>query len=229
MPSGTEIFVNELNVQVERKSIKHIHLAVYPPDGHVHVSAPQEATDNQLRLYLLSKWVWICEQRDKVTSYETQPEREFVSGETHYYFGDKYRFKLVVQHDEIQNVRIDSDYIVVTCRKRENASELLREWYRSELKERLDRLVERWKEKIGVEPTQWEVREMPRRWGSASKTTGKILFNLELAKKSIDCIEYVVVHELIHLVERNHTPRFFRILATHLPDWEERKNRLNNL
>ncbi len=223
------MIINGIDIEVERKPIKHIHLSVYPPDGRVHVSAPQQANDEQLRLYILSKWVWICEQRDKVTSYKTQPKREFVSGETHYYFGDKYRFKLVVNPNENQNVRKESGYIVVTCRKRENAPNLLREWYRIELKIRLNRLVEQWKMKIGVNPTLWEIREMPQRWGSASKATGKVIFNLELAKKSIDCIEYVVVHELIHLIERTHTPTFYRILATHIPDWENRKNRLNNL
>lgn len=219
--------VNGLTIEVERKLIKHIHLAVYPPNGRVHMSAPLEYTEEQLRLFALSHWMWICEKREENTSYNIQPKREYVSGEAHYYKGSLYRLKVLIAND--RKVRIVGDYIEVTVRKPEKTEEALYGWYRERLEETLSCLMEKWEEKIGVRVKSWEVRAMPRRWGSTSKSKEKVIFNTELAKKPISCIEYIVVHELIHLIERIHTDRFYSLLTTFMPDWENRKEMLNKL
>lgn len=221
--------INDIEIEVERKPIKHIHLAVYPPHGRVHASVPVETDDSQLRFFILSKWVWLMEKIEKATSHTLQSPREFVSGEAHYFKGDLYRLRVDIMPNENQKVYIEGDYIVIRCRRRENAEELLTQWYRDNLKEILPPMVERWCERIGQSLPIYEVLAMPSSWGSCNHEKRKIMFNLQLAKKPLNCIEYVVAHECIHLIERNHTPRFFRILDTYLPNWETIKEQLNEM
>ena len=221
--------INGIDIEVERKKIKHIHLSVYPPDGRVHASAPVDTTDDQLRLFILGKWVWLIEKRNEAMSHNIQPKREYVSGEAHYFKGALYRLRVDVMPNEIQTVFIEGDYIVVRCRKQENAENLIKEWYRDNLKELLPSLVERWIKRIDAPEPTVDVLAMPLRWGSCNSKTKKIMFNLELAKKPLECIEYVVAHEIIHLVEHNHTPRFFRLLDTYLPSWRKLKEQLDEL
>lgn len=219
--------INDIEVEIEYKKIKHIHLAVYPPDGRVHASVPEGTTDTAIRMFVLSKWVWLMEKREDTTSYNYQTPREYVSGEAHYYLGNLYRLRVDIESSEIQTVFIEGDYIVIRCRKKENAQGLLKEWYRQKLKDVLPPLVARWTKRIGVELPDFDVLEMPQRWGSCSQSKKKLIFNLELAKKPIECIEYIVAHETMHLIERTHTNRFFRLLTAYLPDWERLKNLLN--
>lgn len=219
--------INDIKVEIEYKKIKHIHLAVYPPDGRVHASVPEGTTDTAIRMFILSKWVWLLEKREETTSYNYLMPREFVSGEAHYYLGILYRLRVDIDPSQIQNVFIEGDYLVVRCRKKENVPGILKAWYRQKLKEILPSLVARWAKRLGVELPNFEVLEMPQRWGSCSQAKKKLIFNLELAKKPVECIEYIVAHETMHLIERTHTDRFFRLLTTHLPNWERLKNLLN--
>jgi len=219
--------INGIDIEVEYKPIKHIHLSVYPPDGRVHVSAPLQTSEAQLRMFILGKWVWLIEKREEATSYNVQPPREYVSGEAHYYRGTLYRLRVDVDARAPQRVYIEGDYLVIACRRRENAPVLLREWYRERLKEFLPDVVAKWAERISIPVPQYDVLEMTSRWGSCNARTRKLLFNLELAKKPVACVEYIVAHECIHLIERNHTDRFFRLLETYLPNWEQLKKELN--
>lgn len=223
------MIINDIDIEVERKPIKHIHLSVYPPDGRVHVSAPDGTSDERIRLFVLSKWVWLMEKRDAATSHSLESPREYVSGEAHFFKGDLYRLKVDICPVTSQSVSISGDYIVLTCRRRENAEILLKEWYREQLKEILPAMVEKWCQRISVEIPDYEILAMPNRWGSCNKQKRKIMFNLDLAKKPLVCIEYVVAHECIHLIERNHTARFFRLLDTYIPNWENVKEQLNEL
>lgn len=221
--------INDIDIEVEHKKIKHIHLSVYPPDGRVHASVPQETTEEQLRLFVLGKWIWLMEKRQEATSHNIQPKREYVSGEAHYYKGTLYRLRVDVFSSEIQGVFIEGDYIVVRCRRQENAETLIKEWYRDTLKEVLPALVDRWVKRIVAPVPTIDVLAMPLRWGSCNSKTLKIMFNLELAKKPLECIEYIVAHEVIHLIEHNHTPRFFRLLDTYMPSWKVLKDQLDEL
>ncbi|MCF0216693.1 MAG: M48 family metallopeptidase [Fibrobacteraceae bacterium] len=221
--------VNGIDIEIEYKNIKHIHLSVYPPNGRVHVSAPYETSEKHLRFFVLSRWIWIIEKRKEAMTHNIQPKRDFVSGECHYYKGQAYRLRVDHEPNERQKVFIEGDYLVVRCRNRENVEDLLKEWYRERLKETCPALVEEWVKKINVSMPAVEFLSMPLRWGSCNQKKQKIIFNLELAKKPQECIEYVVAHEVLHLVEHNHTPRFFRLLQTNLPNWESLQNQLNEL
>lgn len=221
------MIINGINIEVEYKAIKHIHLAVYPPDGRVHVSAPKETTDAQLRMFVLSKWIWLIEKREEAIIHSIQSPREYVSGEAHYYKGDLYRLKVDVLPDQNPGVSIEGDYLAVCCRRQTQAEEVLKGWYRERLKEILEPLIVRWANRLDTPIPDFDVQTMQQRWGSCKKAEKRILFNTELAKKPLECIEYIVAHEVTHLIERNHTDRFFRLMDTHLPNWEKLKEQLN--
>lgn len=223
------VVVNGIKIEVERKAIKHIHLSVYPPDGRVHISAPNSASEEQLRMFILSKWVWLMEKREEATLHTIQPKRKYVSGEAHYYKGQLYRLRIDAYPNENQGIVIEGDYLVVKCKRQENAESLLREWYRARLKEIIPPLLDRWCKRVHTDIPSYEVLQMVRSWGSCKQETKHIAFNLELAKKPIGCIEYIVAHEVIHLLERTHTSRFFRLLDIYLPNWEKLKEELNEL
>lgn len=224
--------INDVDIEVERKDIKHVHLSVYPPDGRVHVSAPRSYSDGRIELYVLQKWPWVTAKRAALRSYTYQETREYVSGEEHYYLGDKYRL-LVERHPHgSYGVRREGDYLVVSVHADTTSAHIeatLRGWYKSQLTALIARLVRKWESLLCVSLREWEVRFMAARWGSCSRARGKAYFNVELAKKPVDCVEYVVAHELLHLIERTHTDHFRRLLDTHLPAWRELKSRLNEM
>ncbi|MCR5037523.1 MAG: M48 family metallopeptidase [Bacteroidales bacterium] len=222
--------INNIDIQVERKPIKNLHLSVYPPDGRVHVSAPEEYTDEKIKLYINKKWAWITEKRAAMTSFNIQSAREYISGEAHYFMGQLYRLKVVRDGRFPQHVEIEGDYIKVTVRPQaepQHIEGVLYAWYKEQLTPVISGMVDKYIEMLGVEPEHWEVRKMAARWGSCSMAKKKILFNIELAKKPKDCIEYVVLHEMAHLICRTHSKVFRKILDTNLPNWVNIKEDLN--
>lgn len=222
--------INDIDIEVEYKKIKHIHLSVYPPDGRVHASVPEETSEEQLRLFVLKKWVWIIQKRKETTSYTIQDEREFVSGEAHYFKGKLYRLKVVRDNSCTYHVDIQGDYINVYVYDRttkENISNVMWTWYKEQLSPIIEQYVSKWEDILGVKVSEWTIQQMQSSWGKCHKETGKIMFNLQLAKKPINCIEYVVAHELVHLIEQNHTDKFRHILSTYLPGWQKVKEQLN--
>lgn len=225
------MLVNDIEIGIEHKPIKNIHLAVYPPDGRVHISAPMDVSDELLRLYAFEKMPWIQEKIDTLTSYKIQPPREFVSGETHYYLGSKYKLYITRDYNSIPfSIKKKGNNIYVVVHKDTKASrieQLLNDWYKSELTHLIDNYVKKWSEIVGISPDIWLIQQMSKRWGSCSKPKKKIIFNLQLAKKPTICIEYVVAHEMIHLIERTHNAHFTRLLDTYFPNWEHIKRELN--
>ena len=219
--------VNEIDLEIERKPIKHIHLSVYPPDGHVHASVPQDYADEQIRLFVLSKYTWLKTKISEAQCHNYQSQREYVSGEAHYFKGELYRLRIDIITTGKQEVYIEGDYIVVRCRRQENAESLMKEWYRYHLKQLLPTMLEKWCKRLTVDIPTYEVKEMLRCWGSCQSAKKHIMFNLELAKQPIECIDYIVAHETIHLIERIHSVRFFRLLNTYFPGWETLRNQLN--
>lgn len=222
--------INSIEIEVERKPIKHLHLAVYPPNGRVHASVPQEYSDEQIRLFVLKKWVWLIGKRKETMSYTVQGEREYVSGEAHYFKGGLYRLKVERDNAGVHFVEVRGDYIVAHVHEhtsRENIANLLWAWYKEQLSPIIAKDVDKWSTILGVRPSEWSIVQMTSSWGKSHKGTGKVIFNLQLAKKPLSCIEYVVAHELIHLIEQNHTDRFLHILSTYLPEWRKIKEQLN--
>lgn len=224
------IFVTKISIEVEYKKIKNIHLSVYPPDGRVHISAPETMKPDSVRLYAISKLSWINKQKEKVLQQARQTPREYVSGENHYFKGQRYRLK-VIYHKDVPKVGLGGKkFINLYVREGSTVvkrAEVLKEWYRKELKETLSPLVEKWSQILQVSPKLWEIKQMKTRWGSCNTRTKRLLFNLELAKKPTHCIEYIVVHELAHLIERQHNELYISTLNTHLPQWEVYRNELN--
>ena len=222
--------VNGVDIEIERKPINNLHLAVYPPDGRVHVSAPQSYTDEQIKLFVLKKWGWLVQKRKETTSYTFQDEREYVSGEAHYYKGELYRLKVIRDNACTFHVEIQGDYINIYVYERttkENIANVLWNWYKEQITSTIVLYVTKWENILGVKVADWTVQQMQSSWGKCHKDTGKIMFNLQLAKKPLNCIEYVVAHELTHLIEQTHTDKFRHILGTYLPGWQKTKEQLN--
>ena len=224
------ITVHKIPVEVEWKKIKNIHLTIYPPDARVHVSAPKQMTEDAVRLYIISKLAWISKRIEAIQNHSRQTPREYVSGENHYFKGVRYRLN-IIEHDAPPKVKLkENQYINLHIRPEttlDKKAEILREWYREELKLTLEPMVSNWEEILEVKTSHWEVKQMKTLWGSCNTRTKRLIFNLELAKKPLHCIEYIVAHELIHLIERLHTNRFTALLDMHLPAWRQIKDELN--
>ena len=224
------MIVEEIDIEVEYKSIKNIHLAVYPPDARVHVSAPQYLGDEDIRLFIISKLDWIRDKQEAVRKQERQTPREYVSGENHYFLGKRYILR-VSENNAKPEVNIHGDYIDMTVRPgstMEKREEILREWYRERLSEVLSELIKKWSEKMNAPEVTWKIKIMKDCWGSCNTTRRSILFNLELARVPRTCIEYVVVHELVHLWHRLHNKVFIATLEKYLPQWSVLRDDLNN-
>lgn len=222
--------INGLAVGVERKAIKNLHLSVYPPDGRVHMSAPLGCSNERIRMYVQEKWVWIAEKRRVIGEYNRQDEREYVSGEAHYFRGSLYRLKVEEDNNSRHGVRIDGDYLVMTVREKSSAAHraaVMAAWHKEQLTPVVEGYVRKWQNELDVKLAMFEIRAMSAKWGTCSKAKGKAIFNVELAKKPLKCVEYVVAHELAHLIERTHNADFKKILDRHFPDWREIKDNLN--
>lgn len=191
---------NGVDIAIERKPIKNLHLAVYPPDGRVHVSAPEAYTDERIKLFILKKWVWILQKRKETMSYIVQDEREYVSGEAHYYKDNLYRLKVIRDNTCYHHVEIQGDYIIVYVYERtttENIANVLWNWYKEQITPIIAQYVAKWEKILNVKVIEWTIQQMQSSWGKCHKDTGKVMFNLQLAKKPLNCIEYVVAHELL--------------------------------
>ncbi|WP_424950298.1 M48 family metallopeptidase [Deinococcus sp.] len=224
------IAVGNLEVEVVRKAIKNLHLAVYPPDGRVRVATPLRVDDNAVRLFTIARLPWIRRQRVKFLGQERQSAREYVSGESHYVWGRRYRLRVVTGTAVAEVTLPTKARLVLTLtgdHDRGEAEAVMLAWYRAQLKERLPELVALWSERLGVPEPAWGIRRMKTKWGSCNIQGRRIWLNLELAKKPPHCLEYVVVHELTHLHERHHNGRFQALLDQHLPMWRSYRDELN--
>ena len=225
-----QITVNDLVIDVVRKDIKNLHLAVYPPDGRVRVAAPLLVDDEAVRLYAVSKLAWIRRQQAKFEKQERQSAREYVTGESHYYRGRRYLLN-VVYHDGPPQVALRNntriDLIVRNGSDAAKRERVLLDWYRKKLKEAIPPLIAKWEPVVGVEVAEWGVKRMKTKWGTCNIEARRIWLNLELAKTSPHCLEYIIVHEMVHLLERNHTDRFVAYMNRFMPQWKLYRDELN--
>ena len=222
--------IRDIEILVLRKNIKNLHLNVLPPNGMVRVSVPLGMSEDAIHTFLATRLPWIKKQQEKFKGQERQTPRKYVSGESHYFLGKRYRLE-VVYIDEKSKVEIkNKKKIVLSVRSGSNIGkrgQVLQNWYRNELRHILDPLIKKWQEKIGAQIEFWGIRRMKTRWGSCNEKTKRIWYNLELIKKPKSCIEYVVVHELVHVIERKHSDKFVRLMDNYLPKWREEKDELN--
>ena len=224
------ITVGGIAVDVVRKDIKNLHLGVYPPHGRVRVAAPLVVSDEAVRLAVIDKLGWIRRQKAKFAEQPRQSQREMVSGESHYFLGRRYRLR-VHEHDGPARVALRG-VAILDLFVRPGAAPDLREaalmrWHRAQLKALIPPLLEKWQPVLGVQVATWGVKAMKTKWGSCNATARRVWFNLELAKKPPQCLEYIVVHELTHLVERRHNDRFLALVSACMPQWRHHRYVLN--
>ena len=222
--------INGIHIAVERKNIKNLHLAVYPPDARVHVSAPAYLDDNDIRSFVISKWSWVETQRENILTQARQTEREYVTGESFYHLGARYRLRVQEEPRVAHTLRKSGDWLIMTVQPgttTENRALVLREWQRAQLKEALEDIVPIWMEKTGEADVTWEVKQMRSQWGSCIAKKRHLLFNLELARVPRSCIEYVVLHELTHLKVEKHNKLFEAFMSKYMPQWRTRRQELN--
>lgn len=223
--------IAEFDIEVERKSIKNMHLAVYPPDGRIHISVPDYMKDDEVSMFLYSKLPWIRKQRDVVLAQERQDEREYVSAESHYLLGRRYLLK-VIPTTERAYVEKKVKYLELHIRMNattERRKSVMDEFYREQLRPVLESLVIMWAKTMNepLSSFEWSILLMQNQWGSCKTEARKIQFNLLLARVPLRCIEYIVVHEMTHLKEHRHNKDFLQLLGNYLPDWQLRKKELD--
>jgi predicted metal-dependent hydrolase len=226
----SSIEVRGLHVEIRRKNIANLHLGVYPPEGKVRVSSPLSVSDEAIRLAVISKWSWIRRQQENFAGQLRLTQREVVSGESHYVFGQRYLLRVVATTGP-QSVNLVNKS-TIEMRVRKSATEVQRQailerWHRALLREALEPIVEKWQERIGVKAAFWGIKRMKTKWGSCNPDTQRIWINSELAKKNLECLEMLVVHELVHILVPNHDDRFTAKMDEYLPDWRSRQRTLN--
>ncbi len=222
--------VSGIPVEVVRKDIKNLHIGIYPPNGRVRVAAPRRLDDDAVRLAVISKLGWIRRKRRGFKEQERQSQREMVTGESHFAEGRRYRLS-VIEHNGPARVRIvNNTTLELRIRPgtdREKREAVLNHWYRDRMRKIIPRLILEWEPVMGVKVNDWGIRKMKTRWGSCNIAARRVWLNLELAKKPPECLEYILVHEMIHLLERLHNDRFRNYINRFMPNWKVCREKLN--
>lgn len=225
-----EIQVAGIAVEVVRKEIKHLHLGVYPPIGRVRVAAPLRMDDEAVRLAVVSRLRWIRSKQKAFAGQDRQSQRELVTGESHYFQGRRYLLD-VKECDGPAGVRLAGkstmELRVPPGFDHAQRDAVLQRWYRAHLKALISPLLAKWEPRVGKTVSEVRIRKMKTRWGSCNATAGRVWLNLELIKKPVACLEYVLVHELVHLHERHHNEHFLAWMEKLLPQWRVHRDELN--
>jgi len=226
-----QLKLGNITVDVVQKNIKNIHLSVYPPAGRVRISAPNRMNLDTIRVFVISKLGWIKKQQTRLRNQEREARREFINRETHYFNGKRYLLK-VTERDAAPKVVLSHSAIELYVRPETDAvkrKSILDEWYRRKLKETVPALIEKWEKKMNVQVNEFGIKKMRTRWGTCNRQAKRIWLNLELAKKPEECLEYIIVHELVHLLERSHNKKFVKYMNKFIPKWIFYRDELNRL
>jgi predicted metal-dependent hydrolase len=227
----TEIDLGGISVEVVKKDIKNLHLSVYPPTGKVRISAPFRLNLDTIRVFAISKIGWIRQQQKKVREQERESPREYLDRESHYLWGRRYLLK-VIERDAAPGVELRHSQLVLQVRPatgEEKRQAILEDWYRTQLKAAVPPLVAKWEQLMRVKVERFFVQRMKTKWGSCSPATCGIRLNTDLAKKPRECLEYIVVHEMAHLLEPTHNGRFIGLMDLFMPTWRFHREVLNRL
>jgi predicted metal-dependent hydrolase len=225
------IQLGEISITVSRKDIKNVHLTVHPPDGRVTLATPTSTRLEVARAYAISKLGWIREQQRKLESQARETPRQFVERESHYVWGRRYLMTVDYQ-DAKPSVSLSNKRITLIVRpgsSSEKRAEVMHEWHKSLLHEIVPPLIKKWEQKLKVTVSGYFLQRMKTKWGSCNHKVGNIRLNTELVKKPKDLLEYVIVHEMVHLIEPTHSDRFIAILEEHYSGWREARAELNDL
>ena len=226
------ITVSNIKIEVVRKNIKNLHLGVYPPAGRVRIAAPLNVKEDAVRLFAVTKLGWIKKNQRKFEGQDRLSEREYKNRESHYYEGRRYLLN-IIETDTTPKVKIRNKTTLdlyirpgATIAKRH---EVMNEWYRHQIKKHIPSIIKKWEKKMGLSVEDWQVKQMKTKWGTCNIEAKRIWLNLELAKKPLHCLEYIIVHEMVHLLERHHNERFIAYMDRYLPNWRHLKTELNKL
>jgi predicted metal-dependent hydrolase len=226
-----QIWINDIPIELDKKRIKNMYLKILPPDGRVHISAPMKMSEEEIQHFVYSKMDWIIHQQARMEHRPIQPELQYTTGEVIDIWGIGYH---LIQKETLSRSRIEviGDELLLYTKSdstREQREKLLNHWYRKALEAEIPFLLARWERNIGVHSSGYNIRDMKTRWGTCNVRTKQICLNLQLAKKRPICLEYVVVHELVHLLERSHNKVFKGYMDRFLPDWRRIKRELNGI
>jgi predicted metal-dependent hydrolase len=227
----SQIQLGDIAVDVVLKDIKNVHLSVHPPTGRVRISAPKRMRLDTIRVFAISKLAWIRQQQAKLRNQERETPREYLERESHYVWGERHLLT-VIERDGPPSIEIKHSRLLLRVPPRTGEAKrqaLVEAWYREQLKEALPRLLSRWQQLLGVSVQRFFVQRMKTRWGSCNPRTGAIRLNTDLAKKPRGCLEYLVVHEMIHLIEPTHNARFVALMDGAMPQWRIVREQLNRL
>lgn len=228
---NSRLQIGELEVEVLRKDIKNVHLSVLPPTGKVRISAPAHMKLDTLRVYALSRLQWIRTQQRKIRSQERETPRDYSERESHYLWGRRYLLT-IVEEEAPPKVERTHRHLILQVRPgatSEKRGEVLAAWYRDQLREAVPPLIARWEPILGVKVEKVFIQHMKTKWGGCNPRRGTIRLNTELAKKPPECLEYLVVHEMVHFLEPTHNERFIALMDRFMPNWRGRRNLLNSL
>ena len=227
----TQIELGDITVDVMLKDIKNIHLSVYPPSGRVRISAPSRMNLDTIRVFAVSKLGWIKQQQQKLQGQERETRREYLDRESHYVWGKRYLLK-VIEGNAAPSVALQHRWMLLRVRPGTDAKKkraIVEAWYRQQLKQAVPPLIARWEPLMGVKIERFFVQRMKTKWGSCNHGARSIRLNTELAKKSRECLEYIVVHEMTHVLEPTHNARFVALMDQFLPQWQFYRDQLNRL
>jgi len=225
------IQLGEVAVRVTKKDIKNVHLSVHPPDGRVTLTAPHSTRLDVARAYAISKLAWIREQKQKLADQARETPRRYIERESHYLWGQRHLMTIVYREAK-PHVLLDHKRITLTVRPGSDAerrAEIMHDWHKARLHEVVPALIKNWERKLNVKVTRYFLQRMKTKWGSCNHKAGHIRLNTELVKKPKDLLEYVIVHEMVHLLQPTHSDRFIAILQQHYPTWREARAELNEL
>ncbi|NLY90823.1 MAG: M48 family metallopeptidase [Firmicutes bacterium] len=223
--------VDDLEIEVIRKKVRHIYISLLPPAGNVRMTVPAHLDHEMILSFARAKLDWIKRQQAKILARPLPPVPDYINGETHYFFGHPYELQ-VLETTGRPRVELNAGQSIILFVRpqstKEERQKLLYAWYRRQLQAVIPGYLQKWQEVIGVTVKEWGVKRMKTKWGSCNIQARRIWLNLELVKKSPHCLEYIIVHELIHLLERYHNRRFYAYLTQYLPGWKEIKKELNS-
>lgn len=228
---NTQIKLGEITIDVVFKNIKNIHLSVYPPAGKVKISAPLRMDIETIRIFAISKLGWIKKQQKKFQEQERETPREYLDLESHYLWGKRYLLK-IIEVNETPSVELKHNKMILRIRPGADSKKkqtVLETWYREQLKKAVPPLIARWEPILGIKVERFFVRRMKTKWGSCNPRASSIRLNTELSKKPKECLEYIIVHEMAHLLEPTHNSRFIKLMDQFMPQWKFYRDKLNLL
>lgn len=224
--------IGGIEIQItKKKNLKNLYIRVNPPEGKVKVIAPISYPDDEIKLFVLKKLPEINTIREKMTSQERQSKREYVSGESHYLWGRPYRLDVEIGTSAYEIIKMPNKILfkVPKVATRENKEKYFNEWYRVELKRVLQGLIKKVEDRMDISANEYRIKNMKTKWGTCNIDKRRVWINLQLAKKPLECLEYVLVHEMVHLLEKNHTHRFNALVEKYYPAWKEAKKSLERM